>query len=135
MKAQQLKSLAPLVDELGALQAELAEIRRGQAESLRDKTKREDELKKAIRSVFKEAPAKKSYSIPGKSYTAEVSACEPRRAVKDAVAVLKKLGTKVFCGLVTIPVTKLEKLVDAGEFDKLVETQPTGPRTLKVSAK
>jgi hypothetical protein len=130
----QLAKLAPLVDELGALQAELDLIRRGQADSIREKGKREERLKALIRDAFASQPPRKGATIPGKSYTAEVGACQPRRVVRDAAKVLKLMGQRAFLKLVTIPIGALEKTLSGPDFERHVESQPVGPRSLAVRA-
>lgn len=135
MIAKQLAALGPMVDELGVVQAKLSRVRRGQAESIREAVARESKLKAKIRAEFASHNPKRGATITGEMFVAEVGCCENRRKVKSVLAVFKLMGQKAFLALGSPPIGKIEKELSASDFEAMVETAPTGPRSLTVTAR
>jgi hypothetical protein len=116
-----------IVDEFGALNAEL--------EPIRPKQRRFDCLAKTIRSWYADLPGNQSYTLEGDKFVVIISPKENKRRILDMTAVWKLLGVKRFLAFCSFSLDALEANATATEVSKLVTSDQTGPRSLSVAAK
>lgn len=113
--------IAREVDELGALERELAPIQ--------FKVARLEELRKAIRAHFENSPAAEPFEAKGEKFVVLVG---PRgnQSVIDLRKVIKAVGLKAFAAFATCSLKALEAHAP-GISSSVVTTERTGPRSLK----
>lgn len=113
---------ARLIDQAGALEAELADLKK--------KSKLLTELKKRIVALADPYPAAQGILLDGDQYAASVSAQEYERAISDMEAVFRTLGEDLFLSLCSMTMKNLEANTTPEEIEKLVTKERTGPRTV-----
>lgn len=115
------KELAAQVDELGALEAEIAPFKQ--------KIVRVDALRKAIRARFDASPPLSSCEAPGKAYTAILGPCATQRWINPAL-LIKAIGAKAYSAIATVTLAALERNVSAEIAAGVITSKATGGRTL-----
>lgn len=118
--------LAANVDELGALEREIA--------PLKFKIDRIDALRRAIREHYAASDAAKDFTAAGEKFTVLVGP-RSREAVIDIAALAKSLGTKVFYKIAQVTKKSLEAHLTAPAIAALTKYELTGHRSLKVFPK
>ena len=114
-----------IIDELGRADRRLKRYR-----SL---LTRHNDLKRTILGWFDTLPPGVSSVIDGDEFAVSVSAKKMERSIVSMQRVLAELGPETFFQVVTVPLKSLEAKLPTERVEKLVETNPTGPRTLTVS--
>lgn len=119
------------VDELGQLQAWLA----------RNKTKidREEELRKRFAEAYEDEDPEHTFEVDGtrteRQFVALIGPRGNRREIVDVPGVFRRLGKTLFFAICTLPLGKLDALMDASKQKGLVVNERTGPRSVKVIVK
>jgi hypothetical protein len=118
-----VSALAPLVDELGALEKKAA--------PWKAKLARIEELRKLLRASAADLAATATRTVLGEKYAALIGGCETVRTVNVA-----KLETLVTTGELTavasVTLTALEASFAPEIVAQVVTSAPTGARPLKV---
>jgi len=127
-----VRKAAELVDELGAIEKEMAAAEAEVAKKLGTKPERAAELRAQIVALYEDAPAAIPFSAEGARFVAMLSA----RANVTEVSVdnvFKVLKRAEFLGMCTLPVGKLRLVLDAAQLAKCTRTLRTGARSLSVA--
>jgi hypothetical protein len=119
-------ALASNVDELGALERELAPFK--------SKIARVDVLRKAIRTHYADSDAAKDFTATGEKFYVQVGP-KSREAVRNIAALVKAIGTKVFFKIAQVTEKSLEAHLTAPQIADVTTYELTGHRTLKVFEK
>ena len=114
--------LAQHIDELGALESELAPIR--------VKLRRVETLRELIRRHFEKKPAAKSFEARGKKYFATLGACAWQSEV-DYKAVQKALGLAGYAAIAKPTLKALEETLAPDVLARVVAYDYRGARPLK----
>lgn len=122
------KALAAAVDELGALEAELA--------PLKPKLARAEALRKTLRDRFEGEPAEKDCEARGARFIAALGPKATERTV-DVADLTKRIGWKAVMPLAKIALNALTRLTDpplVNAAQASIKSGATGPRPLKIFA-
>jgi hypothetical protein len=114
------------VDELGHLQAWLA--------LNKSKIDREGELRKKFQEAHEDSEPEESYTVEGKEFTVIIGPKGNKREIVDVRAIYKKLKFQFF-DIVTIPLGKLDSLLDESKQKGLVQWVRSGSRPIKTVPK
>lgn len=114
--------LAQHVDELGALEAELAPVR--------VKLRRVETLRDLIRKQFEKKPAGKSFEARGRKYFATLGACAWQSEV-DYNQVVKALGLAGYAKIAKPTLKVLEETLPPDVLARVVSYDYRGARPLK----
>lgn len=120
-KAKAVSEFAPLADELGSLEREMAPHAQ--------KLARIDALRKALRAACS-APADSEWTIEGSRFIAVLGARAMERAV-DYKKLVKAIGAGVFAKFATCTLKALEEHATPAIVAAVVTSDRTGSRTLK----
>ena len=112
---------APLADELGALEKDMAPYAQ--------KLARIDALRKALRAACP-AKAEETWTITGTRFIAILGPRALERSI-DLAKLVKVLGAKVFAGFATCTLKTLEEKVSPAVVASVVTSDATGSRSLK----
>jgi hypothetical protein len=119
-----VSALAPIVDELGALEKKAA--------PWKAKLARIEELRKLLRASAADLAATATRTVAGEKYMALIGACETVRTV-DVATLETLISTGELTSLCTVTLTALEAAKLAPEVvAQVVTAAPTGTRALKV---
>jgi hypothetical protein len=110
------------VDELGALEAELATVR--------VKLRRVETLRELIRKQFEKKPAAKSFEARGAKYFATLGACAWQSEI-DYNAVKKALGLAGYAAIAKPTLKVLEETLPPDVLARVVAYDYRGARPLK----
>jgi hypothetical protein len=116
--------LAAVVDEIGALEAELA--------PLKPKAKRLEMLRGALRLAFDARPAAESFTCEGDRFVVQLGAKAEKRTVNGG-KLFKRIGAKLFLTVANVTLKALEAL--GPEALDCIDSDLSGPREITVMAK
>jgi hypothetical protein len=119
------------VDELGELQAWLA---RKQSE-IKPKEAREKELTEKIQAAYEDSPAEQEFEVLGSKFVALIAPKGNRREVTDVKGLYKALTPAMFFRIVSVPLGKLDALLDEAKQKAFVKWARSAPRSVKVVVK
>jgi hypothetical protein len=131
MSSLQLKTDPPTaaeVDELGELQAWLARKK----SEIQPKSDREKELSDKIAACFDSSPAESEFEVKGNKFVALVSPRGNRREIIDIKKLYKALTPTIFYKICSVPLGKLDALLDEAKQKGFVRWGRTAPRSVKV---
>src|SRR4051794_36477 len=111
-----------LIDELGALEIELAE--------LKGKEARAKAIRELLRKEAVEFPDHMSVMFDGIRYAVQLSPKENERTILNKWTVFEAVGLDVFVSIATIPLGKLDEALPHAEASGLVKKERTGSRTV-----
>lgn len=115
-----------IVDELGALELELA--------PLKPKIARLELLKKALRANYADSPAAESFLAEGDRFAVAVGERGMESAVNN-IKLFQSIGVKPFVSLAHFTLKALEGQIEPSVMLAVVTKEQTGTRTLKVVEK
>jgi hypothetical protein len=118
-------SLAVLIDELGALEAELAPFKA--------KLARAEVIRKAIRAEYADAAPHAEHTAAGENYWLAVGACG-NVSVIDTPALIERVGIDEYKRISTVTRKAIEENFGPAVIAAVVSTTQTGPRALTVTA-
>jgi hypothetical protein len=113
--------LAANVDELGALESEIAPYKQ--------KALRVEALRKAIRAHFDTHAALLSFEAPGTLYTALLGPRASETWINPAL-LIKAIGAKAYSAIATVTLKVLERSVTADIAAGVTSKKASGSRTL-----
>jgi hypothetical protein len=119
------------VDRLGLLQAQIA---RKKAE-IKPLEAEEKELSDKFAAAFDDQPAEQQFEIEGKQFVALVEPKGNRREIIDVKGLYKALTPAMFFRIVSVPLGKLDALLDEAKQKAFVKWGRTAPRSVKVVVK
>lgn len=125
--SKQLKENRAIVDELGALDSELAR--------LKPKIDRAKYLRDVIVSWYVDEKPEAAMLAEGTEYSAIVSAMGNKRSVISIKDVKRRLGETEFMQHCSIGLGVLDEILSVEELPEFVKTERTGPRSVKTVAK
>jgi erythromycin esterase-like protein len=115
--------LVELIDELGPLQTQTANLRRLQA--------RETELKKQIQAIVNQStPAEETATLYGKLWMVHVGARGIVRRVTDMAKLYATLGKANFLAVCDVRLGALDECLEAKDHARLIESERSGSRTV-----
>jgi hypothetical protein len=120
--------LAAAVDELGALEAELA--------PLKPRLARAEALRSALRARFEGQPADAACEARGNRFIAALGPKATERTV-DVAELTKRIGWRAVMPLAKVALNALARLTDpplVNAAQASIRSAPTGPRPLKIFA-
>jgi hypothetical protein len=120
-----VSEFAPLADELGALEKEMAPHAQ--------KIARIDALRKALRAGCT-TPSTVQWTVAGERFVAVLGACAMQRSI-DVPRLVKHIGAKTFAAFATCTLTALEMNVPPNVVAVVVSADNTGTRPLKTFEK
>lgn len=117
---------APIVDEIGDLERELA--------PLKPKAARLELLRKQLRYAYENSPAESEYTVEGSRYAIAVG---PRgnQTVIDIPKLLKLIGVKLFARIASVTLKALESECAPDVVETVCSVSRLGSRPLKVLEK
>ncbi len=115
--------LAPMIDELGALERELAPYEA--------KASRAELLRKTIRAHYEAEPAAQEFQPAGARFIALVGAKAEKRSI-DFRALAKAIGLKAYAAFATCTLAALEANAPCQIAAQVVSSERTGYRPLKI---
>jgi RNA processing factor Prp31 len=121
--SKQLKEKQGIVDELGALDSELAR--------LKPKIDRAKYLRDVIVSWYADEKPEAAMLAEGTQYSAVVSAMGNKRSVISIKDVKRRLGETEFMQHCSIGLGVLDEILSVEELPEFVKTERTGPRSVK----
>jgi hypothetical protein len=124
---KELKEHKALVDELGSLDQELAR--------LKPKLDRAKWLREVIAGWYADEKPEAAMLAEGNAYSAIVSPMGNKRTVTSMIAVRKRLGDREFMAHCSIGLGVLDELLTVEELPEFVESERSGPRSVKTVAK
>ncbi len=127
MKKLKPTDRAALVDELGALDAQIA--------PLEDLAKRAAEIRAKVRALYAEESADLSFTSEGNKYLCTIGVCGNVRSIVSIPQVFASLGASKFLGACSFTLKKLDELIAPAEVALLVTSARTGTRPVKTFAK
>ena len=125
--SKQLKENRAIVDELGALDSELAR--------LKPKIDRAKYLRDVIVSWYADEKPEAAMLAEGTEYSAVVSAMGNKRSVISIKDVKRRLGETEFMQHCSIGLGVLDEILSVEELPEFVKTERCGPRSVKTVAK
>jgi hypothetical protein len=120
-----LTQFAPLVDELGALEVEMAPHAQ--------KLKRIDALRKALRGACPAKPAAQ-WTVDGNRFIAVLGPCSNQRLV-DIPALVKAIGATMYAKFATCSLKDIEEYVAPAIVAAVVTDHASGSRPLETFQK
>jgi hypothetical protein len=127
-KAQEIAQRMAVVDELGALDAQIA--------ALGPKIRRAESLRKQVQGwADADFPADQNVVFEGASFLAEASAKGNRREIADMEGVFKRLGRSKFFEVCQVALKRLDELLTAAEAAAVLKESRSGPRSVKTLAR
>ncbi len=127
MKKPTSTDRAALVDELGALDAQIA--------PLEDLAKRAAEIRAKVRALYADESADQTFTTEGKKYLCTVGVCGNERRITSMPQVFASLGASKFMAACSFTLKKLDELLAPAEVALLVASARTGTRPVKTFAK
>jgi len=121
--AEAASILAAQVDELGALEAELA--------PLKPRIARAEALRSALRARFEGSPADAACEARGRRFIAALGPKATERTV-DVAALGKSIGLKALCTLAKVTLKAATAYGEAFGHGVKIDSAPTGARPLKL---
>ncbi len=115
--------LAPLVDELGALERDLAPYAARIA--------RVEMLRKAVRNAYATAHAAETFEAAGAHFVALIGARALVRVI-DFKALAKALGLAAYAKIATVTLAALEANAPCTVIASVVTSEATGTRSLRI---
>lgn len=120
-------TIEAIVDELGALEAELSEPRL--------KIKRAELLRKRLQALHDDKPGEDTFSVEGLRYVAFLGEKSNVRTVRSKAKLIKTLGAARFRELAEVTLAKLEGVLSNLELSQLFLQARTGSRFVRVLPK
>lgn len=114
----------PLIDELGALDKELA--------PLRSKITREEKLRKTLRGCLGAADPLAEVHGAGKKFRVVLGPCGIKRVVLSRTKLFRALTAKVFRQVATVTFDQIDAHLSPVEQVGITGTEQSGPRPLRV---
>ena|SRR5579875_3900161 len=125
VSAPKTSPLAAVVDEIGALELELAAVAAKQT--------RLKQLRERVRDAFAKVDAERDFEVQGEKYIATLGPKADERTV-DTVLLAKAVGAKRFREIAGVTLKAVETAFPA-LLDSVVRYSRTGTRPLKISAR
>lgn len=122
---KQIDPLGAVIDEIGALEAELGPFKA--------KATRLEELKASVRKFYAGEPSQATFEVRGARFLTSVGPMGPQRFVKCST-LFKLVGPLAFLKLCTVTLKALESLGKPNVVLASIDTADDGPRTLKTYA-
>jgi hypothetical protein len=127
LSPKEAKERKALVDELGAIDAELA--------LLKPKVDRAKYVRDVIAGWYVDEKPEAAMMADGTKYSAVVSAMGNKRTVISTAAVRKRLGDQEFMAHCSVGLGVLDELLTVAELPEFVKSERSGARTVKTIAK
>lgn len=119
------------VDEAGQLQAWLALMEAG----IKPRKDRLEELEKRFAAAFDASASTESFTVEGKEFIAIIGPRGNRRSIIDIKKLYRVLTPPIFFKICSVPLGKLDALLDENKHKGLVEWARTGARSVDVVKK
>jgi len=122
----QAHTVADLIDRYGELSRQIDLVKPAIAEHKM--------LGSVIQGMFADVPADQPRTAQGRLYTLQISAREMQTSLLNIRSVYKALGVQKFLEKCSITLKAVKDTVGEEQYQKLVTTARTGPRTIKAVA-
>ncbi len=133
--SERLKQARAIVDELGALEKEMARIHAEAAGKLGTKPARAGQLRAELAALYDNAPAAVPFVADGEHFVATFSARSNKTEITSMAKVHKFLGRPRVLSLCVVPLGVLRAELTPEQLTACTKTERTGPRSLMVAEK